>query len=612
VTRFARATALAAVLAGALSLRLAVLFELCRGPFSPTAPVFYLPVDAREYHAGALAWLSGAWPPPEAFFRPPLYTIFVGAIYAAAGPHPVAVLAVQAVLGTAACGLAYAIARELFANRAVALIAAAFCAVSGTLLHEDAQLLSGSLDVFLSLLFVCLLLGAARRERIGGYAAAGTALALAILNRGSGLLALPFVLAWIAFAARGAPGARALARGLAVLGPVVALLAPVALHNVRYDEDGGQPLPAREMLTRLASGGFVLLAANSGINLYLGNHAALRPYNRIDHPEHLAVYDRVRLEPTRRGLTSSAAKNRYLVQETLRHVRSEPGEWLALVARKTADLLNGVEIARNTSLYADRRHSRVLRALLWKAGSHGPAFPSGFLIPLGLVGIGLVGGGLLRREGSAHRLVIGLLALQGLFVVAFFVTERYRLPMLPLFAIYAASALVTLARRTRAGGARAAARPALAAAALLVACNLGGGPVARTHSYAEYQNLAVARFEHGDLAGAEVAWERALRRNPEHVDSLVGVCKARVDLGRAPEALAPCERAVSLAPGSAAARLQLGLTLEALGRRAEAASQVRRAAELAPESATPRRALRRLLAPAAAAPRAQSEDPAPP
>jgi tetratricopeptide (TPR) repeat protein len=599
---------LALALAAALALRLAYLWEAWRGPFSPA---FYLPIDGREYHAWALEWLHGAWPPQEAFFRPPLYVYFVGWIYAVAGAQPLAVLVVQALLGTATCGLAYGVAAELFADRAVALLAAALCAACGTLLYFDAQLLSASLDVFLLALTLRLLLAGARRGAAGSWWGAGalwwgagTALGLSIANRGSGLLLVPLILAWILLAAPRPPergrergrssdlqifrfsGRRALARSLGVLVPVAVLIAPIALHNARYDEVGGQPLGAREVLARVASGRFVLIAANSGINLYLGNHVELREQNRIDHPDHLAVYNRISLEPIRLGITSHSEANAHLVRETLRHVLRAPGEWLGLMAAKFADLLDGAEIPRNANLYADRRHSVVLSALLWKRGI---AVPSGVLIPLGLVGIALA-----LREPRRHALVLGALALQGAFVVAFFVTERYRLPMLPLFAIYAAHALVEIARRARAGSARAVAAPAGAAVVLLVACNVHSGPVSDAHTYAEYHNLGVAHFERGDWVSAEEAWIRALERNPGHVDSLVALCKVRLDLGRPAEALAPCQDAAALRPDSARLHQQLGLVLEALGRWSEAADHFRRAVALEPGSASARRALARV------------------
>lgn len=586
--------ALAAILAAALALRLLHLREIWRGPFSPR---FYLPIDGREYHGWALAWLDGAWPPAEPFFRPPLYTFFLGSIYAAAGPHPLAVLAVQALLGTAACALAWSIARELFADRGVPPLAAGLCAVSGTLIYFDAQLLSAGLDAFLLLLLLRLLLAADRRGAPGWWVAAGVALGLSIANRGSALLLAPLLVLWIALGAvrrRGdpradsAPRARVLAPSVALLVPALLVIAPVTLHNARWDEAGDRPARPGEVLARLASGRFVLLAANSGINLYLGNHPGLRELNRIDHPDHIAAYDRIRTEPLRRGIRSHAAANAELVRETLREIGRDPAAWVRLMATKVAELFDGAEIPRNANLYADRSHSRVLAALLWKCGV---AFPSGVLIPLGLVGMALVRGGPRR-----HALVLGALALQGAFVVAFFVTDRYRLPMLPLFAIYAAHALVGIARRLRAGGPRAAAAPAAAAVLLAIVCNAGLVPVSNAHGYSEYHNLGTAHAERGDLVSAEDAFRLALERNPDHADSLAALCKVRLDLAHAAEALAPCERAAALRPESPLFHQQLGLVLEALGDRERARDHFERALALEPGAPVAERALRRLRA----------------
>jgi len=581
---------LAAIVAGALALRLATLLELCRGPFSPS---FFLPIDGFEYHGWAVAWLAGTWPPPEALSRPPLYPVFLGAVYALVGPHPITALVVQALLGAAVCALAYGIARDLFPDASVALLAAALCAVTGTLVYFDAQLLSASLDVFLSTLALWLLLRAGRRGGLAAWAAAGAALGLAIANRGAVLLWIPLVLLWMHAAG---PPAASLARArrpgrlgasAALLLPIAAILAPIALHNARWDEGSERPVPARELPARLASGRFVLLATNTGINLTLGNLPELRDVNRIDHPDHMAVYDRIRTEPERNGVASFSAANAFLVRATLRYVAAHPAAWLGLLATKVGELLRGAEIPRNANLYADREDSWVLSALLW---NHGLAVPAGVLIPFGLVGIALA-----RRDPRRHLLVLGALALQGVFVVAFFVTDRYRLPMLPLFAIYAAAALVEIARRARAGGVRAAAGPAGVAALLLVLCNLGNGPMNAARGYSEYNDLAVALVERGDLPGAEAAWQHALAHNSRHVGSLVGLCKVRLDQSRAAEALEPCRNAAALAPESAVAHQELGLALEALGRRDEAVAAFRRALWLAPGAATPERALRRLL-----------------
>ena len=50
----------------------------------------------------------------------------------------------------------------------------------------------------------------------------------------------------------------------------------------------------------------------------------------------------------------------------------------------------------------------------------------------------------MRRSLRAHFVPLACLAVQALFVLAFFVTARYRLPSLPLLSLYAAHAALQL------------------------------------------------------------------------------------------------------------------------------------------------------------------------
>ena len=162
--------AIASVTVIALALRLAHLFADAQGPFGAAG---YLPIDARTYHAWARDWLAGSWPPAQPYFRPPLYTWFVGAVYAVAGPEPIAVKVVQAMLGAVTSTLVWATARELFAGTRVALLAAAIWAFCGTSIFFDAQLLPGSLDAFLQTALVWRLLVAGRTQRLAAWSSAG-------------------------------------------------------------------------------------------------------------------------------------------------------------------------------------------------------------------------------------------------------------------------------------------------------------------------------------------------------------------------------------------------------------------------------------------------------
>jgi len=590
--------AIAVVTLVALLLRLAHLFADAQGPFGAAG---YLPIDARLYHAWARDWLAGSWPPAQPFFRPPLYTWFVGVVYTVAGPEPIAVKVVQAALGAATTTLVWAIARELFAGSAVALLAAAIWAICGTSIFFDAQLLPGSLDAFLQTALVWRLLVAGRTQRLAAWSTAGVLVGLCALHRGGVLLFLPVLLVWIhllpGWAARGAgrtaptperrPWQVFLRAALALLVPAALVIAPVAWRNAAWDI----PLDGRagpgETLARLATGRFVSIAESSGVNFRLGNAPVLRELNHVTHPDHFAVWDRLIAEPFASGIRSVAEANSFVLRATLREIAAQPRAWLGLMLEKAFELVNGAEIPRNTSIYPDREYSLVLRALLWK---HGLAFPSGLILPFGLAGIWLV-----RRSLREHFVPLACLAVQAAFVLAFFVTARYRLPSLPLLSIYAAHAGLELRARVREHRRGEALRLAGGLALLVLFSNHGVGAMPAAHWPIEHFDLALAHLKRSELKPGEAQLRAALALNPSYPEANAQLCGLLVYAGRAPEAVPACTRAVAAKPDSADLHQQLGAALEAAGKRREAIEEYRRALQLAPGNAKAATALAKAL-----------------
>ncbi len=569
----------------ALGLRLLHLSADAQGPFGAAG---YLPIDARTYHAWARDWLAGNWPPAQAFFRPPLYTWFVGAVYAIAGPEPIAVKIVQAALGAATGALVWAIARELFADAAVALVAAAIWAICGTSIYCDAQLLPDSLDAFLQAALVWRLLVAGRTRRLANWGAAGVLVGLCALHRGGVLLLVPVLLVWIrllaGWAARDAARAPvstaqrpwpAFARmALALLVPAALVIAPVAWRNAAWDV----PLDGRagigETLARLATGRFVSIAESSGVNFRLGNDPVLRELNDVTHPDHFAVWDRLIAEPYQTGIRSVSEASAFEVRATLREMAAQPRAWGGLMLEKAFELVNGAEIPRNSSIYPDREYSLVLRTLLWK---HGLAFPSGLIIPFGLAGIWLV-----RRSLREHFVPLACLAMQAVFVLAFFVTARYRLPSLPLLSIYAAYAGLSLRELVRERRRGEALRLAGGLALLLLVSNHAVGAMPSAHWPLEHLDLALAHLRRSELKPGEAQLRAALALDPDFPVANENLCQLLVYAGRGAEALPACSRAVIAKPDSADLHQQLGVALEAAGKRPAAIDEYRRALQLAP------------------------------
>ena len=135
---------------------------------------------------------------------------------------------------------------------------------------------------------------------------------------------------------------------------------------------------------------------------------------------------------------------------------------------------------------------------------------------------------------------------------------------------------------------------ATAAAAASAAPLDGGGAAIGQVSGSPEINLAAGAFRagvqaqvKGDMAGAQTQFEAALKINPHHVPSLIGLAGVAQARGALDQASARLQQAEDLAPGAPAVHLALGRL--ALSRRDPAAAELafRKAHELAPKQIPP-------------------------
>ncbi len=116
-----------------------------------------------------------------------------------------------------------------------------------------------------------------------------------------------------------------------------------------------------------------------------------------------------------------------------------PGFAMSHILRKLLLFIGGYELANNFDLYYVAHHSVLMKLLLWRKGVF---LPWGLLLPLVVVGMLLV-----RRWSLERQLVVLFLVANLIAMLMFFVTTRYRLPMIPLFAVFAAYAALLGYRR---------------------------------------------------------------------------------------------------------------------------------------------------------------------
>jgi tetratricopeptide (TPR) repeat protein len=295
---------------------------------------------------------------------------------------------------------------------------------------------------------------------------------------------------------------------------------------------------------------------NAGINLWIGNNPAMNDAVAL-RPG--AAWEALADEPARAGQARTPREyDAYFLGKVRSFCATSPGRCALNLAEKARQLLHGKEIPRNESLALARRRSPVLAALTWTAGPF--AFPWGLLGPLALVG--LVRGCLLQepgeRRGSGRiRVLAAALLLLAAGPVLFFVTGRYRVPMVPVAAVFAGAGAAALRRSPRSRALAAALGIGLVASAWPMDL-----PAERVNYEAEEHYLAAGALAgRGDTAGAEEALKQALRLRPDYLEAAVNLAVLCAEQGRLAEAARWLAVAQKVAPEDPVVR-QLAAVLE--------------------------------------------------
>jgi len=246
--------------------------------------------------------------------------------------------------------------------------------------------------------------------------------------------------------------------------------------------------------------------------------------------------------------------SRFWWGEGLAFVRHEPRTAAWLTLRKAALFLRAEEIPLNIHYAFARRRL----ALLW------PTVSFGLLLPLALAGgVGLW----THAPAPGRRGGVLLVTCAGLFaasVIAFFVSDRYRAPVVPLLAVLAAHGVVSLANAARTRSRTAwALLGTLAAAAVLV-----NAPFTdfRYPEYAkDYFELGRVYRDRGEFPAALEQYQKAVALSPDVPDAVVELATTYHAAGRPLEAEMALRRALAMAPDSAAARRNLALLYKEQG-----------------------------------------------
>jgi hypothetical protein len=377
-------------------------------------------------------WLGG-W--TADYDSAPGYGYWIGLLYAASGGRWLPALVLQCVLGAAVVPLVFAVGRRLFSER-VGLVAAVFAALYAPAVFYETLLVKFSLVP----VAVAALLLATDRARVTGTATAialaGLVLGLLIAVRGNAAAVTPVIVWWIV-ARR--PSLAAAARAISLL-----LVGAVAIVG---------PLAVRDRIAAREGRGTSLW----GIHFYIASHpaadGAYAPAMGVteDPIGHVVDARRIAEEAAGRSL-SPAEVSSYWMWRGIDFARAAPWRYAQLQARKIRLALAGFE----EGTFGDDFDTAVEVSWVLRL----PLLSFGALCPLGIVGLFVAAG---RGKGQLLGMFVGVYLLS---LLPFFVTGRYRLPIVVPIQLLAANGLVWLDVERRRHGLRGLLLPGAAMALL--------------------------------------------------------------------------------------------------------------------------------------------------
>ena len=490
---------------------------------------------------------------PGLYYVSPLYIYFLAAVVGLTDSFTV-VRVIQIVLGTASVGFIFLTARIWFGERA-AWLAAALAALTGLFTFYEVLILQAGLDAFLTsaaLYFLSVALHGTADSRDPAstrqvaFALTGVLLGLATLNRPNMGIAVIVMVAALLVVRRIRPAVLLMA-GVAVA------MAPIAIRNITV------------------AGQWSFASSHGGLNFYIGNHAnatgAYRPVPGIAPNIVGQARDAGRVASKALGRpTTEAETSDYFFGLAWTWIREHPMHAARLFGRKLLYTFHAQHLALPYSypFYA-HEPGAVLRFL---------AIGPWLLAPLGLAGLIFAAP---RERLATYFVWASFVPGYAVGVAAFFVAERYRLPLLVPLAIGSGAAIDFLWRAVANRRPAALAAPAACAAMLAVPFNwpqgFQNGRWDEGLRMAE-QLVILGRYQEAD------AWVERLRPDaidPGVPDYIVG--RQLMVRKQTAAAVAHLERAAQLDPKQPAVAYALGQALLQAGRPQDAVPHLTRGFE---------------------------------
>ncbi len=502
-----------------------------------TIPLFTIPIMDMEYHyKWALAIMKGMDYVGGPFFRAPLYPYFLALIYSIFGASLLVAQTVQIILGSLSAVLVYMIGCRVFDTK-TGVVAGIIMAVYGTLVFFEALLLIPTLIIFLNLCAVLILLYAVEKDNVWLYLSGGLLLGLSAIARPTVLaVAAVFALWFLIRIIKKRKGISAKTLAVFALGIVLPII-PVTMHNLRE------------------SGELTIIGTYGGLNFYIGNNSradgvsANIPGARRDWWG--MMEDAERIANNESGATLSATEqSSFWMHKAMGEISDNPGKFVGRLFKKFVLLIEGNELSNNFDFYFFAHRSSELRLLVWYKYFY---LPFGLIFPLAILGMIVAG----WKNRGARLLLIFVVAYTPA-VVLFFVTARYRLPMVPFLIIFAAYFIMSIREVIRKASQVRIASYGLLLLALLLLCNTDVYGYRKKNDAQGFYTMASLYARMGDATQEAYFYKRAISQDTTLSEAYNNLGLLDAANGNPAEALTLLKKATELAPGNFMYQYNLG------------------------------------------------------
>ncbi len=277
------------------------------------------------------------------------------------------------------------------------------------------------------------------------------------------------------------------------------------------------------LLQKRINGEFRVMPTQGAYSLWVGNrpgangryyvqqlHFTASDSGSVENPARVESELLYQRETGKTGPVDVNQMNHYWRQKTIASIQGDFAGWLGLMLRKVYYLMNNFEQYNNKTFAVQKSLSPLLRfnPLCWG-------------VTLTLCAIGLVLAWKHRRAAGSTMLIFTAV-FYAVGVVAFFVSDRFRLPLLP-FVCIGAGAVGCISPASFRGNFRTnTIKPVIIGLiTLVVTFSRGWGAYDLSQAVQDYVGLSLAAGKAGNDLEALRWAELALRERPKHPDALI-------------------------------------------------------------------------------------------